>query len=514
MDVARLRSDTLASLRPTVLAVFFAAVGAIGALGHPPAGMLPLTVISLGAFLWLRPWELSLRRAAIAGWGYGAGYFALTLHWIVEPFLVDVARHGWMAPFALFLMAGGLALFWGAAAALAAWRRSGLVFVLAFAGAELARAHLFGGFPWGMHVTAFVDVALYQGAAWLGPHGLTLAVALALLGLVEGVRAAGARASLPRVAARRLMGLALALGLGLAVFLPPLEAPAAAGDAPLIRTVQPNAAQQLKWREDMRPLFLERKMRATAARPHADFVIWPEVALTTWLQEGGITFTEAAQRGRGAEIFIGAQSWRDGQAWNALAHVGAGGDLRGVYEKHHLVPFGEYMPLGWLFSRAGIYGLAANEGFGFAAGAGPKVLDVTGIGPVQPLICYESIFAHEVGRGVDRPRLIAVVTNDAWFGQLGGPAQHLMQSQARAIEQGLPVARSANTGISAIIDARGRLVAYLPLGRSGHADAALPAALPPTLYARLGEVPFAALAAIALLSHMLARHLSPGRFQD
>ena len=470
----------------------FALIGAVGALGHPPLAWPIFTFLSLVVVVTLAPWTFAPRRAAWAGWAYGAGYFAVTLHWIVEPFLVDIARHGWMAPFAIVLMAGGLALFWSAAFAIAARRQSGLVFALAFSAAELLRAHLFTGFPWGMHVTAFVDVWLYQSAAFLGPHGLTLALILAIVGA----------SSLPRFWAPGAIGALAALSLG---SLPAPEVPAP--DAPVIRVVQPNARQDLKWRADMMPVFMNRQFEATEADPKADLVIWPEVALLAWLEEGAEFYEEAARRGGGAELLIGANSFRNGQAYNALAHIGAEGQISALYDKWHLVPFGEFMPLPGLFARIGIYGLHPHEGFGFAAGSGPDTMSVPGIGVVQPLICYESIFAHEVGRGVERPRLITVVTNDAWFGKLGGPAQHLAQSQARAIEQGVPVARSANTGISAIIDARGRIVTSLPLGLAGHVDAPLPDALPPTLYAQLGDWPFFALFALVLLGHLF-RHRS------
>ncbi|MEO1705487.1 MAG: apolipoprotein N-acyltransferase, partial [Pseudomonadota bacterium] len=435
----------------------FAGLGALGGLGHPPVAIPLLALVSLILLVGLRPWRLPVRSAAWALWAYGAGYFGVAMHWIVEPFLVDIARHGWMAPFAILLLAGGLALFYAAAGALAAWRGSGVVFALAFAGAEIIRAHIFTGFPWAMHVTAFVDVALYQAAAFAGPHGLTLLLMLALMG-ADTLRGTPVKAA---------AGLALLIPLALASTfgLPAPEAPSA--DAPLLRVVQPNARQDLKWREDMMPVFLDRKITATAALPHAELVIWPESSLPTWLETGQDIFTEAARRGQGAELLIGAQSWRREAAYNGLAHISPEGEIRADYLKHHLVPFGEYMPLGALFSRLGIYGLAAHDGFGYAAGAGPAPLEIPGIGTVQPLICYESVFPHEVGQralGGVRPRLLVVVTNDAWFGELGGPAQHLQQAQARAIEQGLPLARSANTGISAIIDARGRILAALPLG--------------------------------------------------
>ena len=468
----------------------FAGLGAVGALGHPPLGWPVFTLFSLFVLFALRPWQLAPKQAGWAGWAYGLGYFGLTLHWIIEPFFVDAARHGWMAPFAITLMAGGLALFWALAFLIGGARRSGLALVLALSLAELLRAHVFTGFPWGMFVTAFVGNGVYQAAAWVGPYGLTLV----LLALVLGATAIPGR--WPRIGTVATVCVALLL---------PMPSASPTADGPLIRVVQPNARQDLKWREDMIPVFLQRKLEATAALPPADLVIWPEVSLPAWLEQGEGLIAQAAAQGAGASLLIGAQSFREGQAFNALAQISPQGEVTARYDKAHLVPFGEYMPLASAFARVGIFGLAAHEGFGFAAGPGPAVMDVPGIGRVQPLICYESIFAHEVRAAPERPQLITIVTNDAWFGELGGPAQHLAHARARAIEMGVPVARSANTGISAIIDARGRVLAALPLGEAGHLDHALPAALPPTLYVRLGELPFGILVLGMVLLHLLLR---------
>jgi len=157
------------------------------------------------------------------------------------------------------------------------------------------------------------------------------------------------------------------------------------------------------------------------------------------------------------------------------------------------VPFGEYMPLGDLLARFGIYGLAASHGHGYSAGPGAQVLDLGAIGRALPLICYEAVFAHDVNAAPERPNVILHLTNDAWFGTGAGPQQHLAQARMRAIEQGLPVARAANTGISAMIDGWGRITASLPLNTAGYLDAALPAPRAPTLYSRSGDLPFALL---------------------
>ncbi|MEM1234253.1 MAG: apolipoprotein N-acyltransferase, partial [Pseudomonadota bacterium] len=458
-------SERVADLSGRGRFAVFAGFGVAGALSHPPFGLVGLGLLSLALVLAAQPWGLGTRQAWWAGWAYGLGYFAVTLHWIIEPFLVDIARHGWMAPFAIVLMAGGLALFWGAALALGAWRRSGLVTILALAGSEALRAHVFTGFPWGMHVTALVETWVYQGAAWLGPHGLTLACLLLLYAVVRVPVVA-----LPGVP---LLVVSFALGPG---------APAAPVAGPTIRVVQPNAEQHLKWTPEFAPVYLSRMLEATGAVPAADLVLWPESAITTWYETGGGIYQEAATRGGGAAVLLGAQSLDGGKTYNVAGLVGSDGNIEATYRKVHLVPFGEYFPFGQWLGEIDLLGRAgqAAAGFGFSAGAAPLVMDVPGIGAVLPLICYESIFAHEVRQAPERPRLIAILTNDAWFGQWGGPAQHLQHAQARAIEMGLPVARSANTGVSAIIDARGRIVASLPLGTAGHVDAALPEALPPT----------------------------------
>ncbi|MEM9436807.1 MAG: apolipoprotein N-acyltransferase, partial [Pseudomonadota bacterium] len=280
-------SEWLTALAGRRRFLVFAAAGVVGALGHPPLGWPILTFFSLLFLFVAAPWRLGPRGAAWAGWAYGVGYFAVVLHWIVEPFLVDIARHGWMAPLAISLMAGGLALFYGAAFAVAGWRRSGLVLALALSAAELGRAHLFGGFPWGMHVAAFVDVLFYQAAAWLGPFGLTLAF-LVFFAFVARLQ--------PYIGG----ALAAALGALTLVSVPPAEE--AVEEGPLIRVVQPNARQDLKWLPDQAPIFLNRKLQATAAAPAADLVIWPETALTTWMQEADPIFAEAARVGQGAEL--------------------------------------------------------------------------------------------------------------------------------------------------------------------------------------------------------------------
>ena len=184
--------------------------------------------------------------------------------------------------------------------------------------------------------------------------------------------------------------------------------------------------------------------------------------------------------------------------YNSLALLSRDGGIQTVYDKFHLVPFGEYMPWGDALARIGITAFAAQSGNGYSAGAGPRVLSLPGLPGFQPLICYEAIFPQHL-RGLDeRPQWILQITNDGWFGTFSGPYQHLAQARLRAIESGLPLIRAANTGISAVIDAHGQLRQTLALGKTGKIDAQLPGAMAPTLWLRLGPWPVVLIALLAL----------------
>jgi apolipoprotein N-acyltransferase len=218
--------------------------------------------------------------------------------------------------------------------------------------------------------------------------------------------------------------------------------------------------------------------------------VWPETAIPCLFNHIEDDLRLLSDAARGAPLVFGIQR-RDAEQrfYNSLVVMGAGGQIDSVYDKRHLVPFGEYIPGGDLLGRFGISGLAATNGGGFAKGTTPGPITLPGIGKAVPLICYEGIFAEELTDGGDRARLLLLITNDAWFGQAAGPYQHLAQARLRAIEQGLPMVRAANTGVSAMIDAKGRIVAQLALGVDGVLDVALPKDLPPTVYVRWGDWP-------------------------
>ena len=207
----------------------------------------------------------------------------------------------------------------------------------------------------------------------------------------------------------------------------------------------------------------------------------------------------------GAPTITGIQR-SEGAAWfNSLAEFTADARIGAVYDKFHLVPFGEYIPWGDALAQVGITAFAAQQGNGYSSGPGPAVMSAPGLPPFQPLICYEAIFPQHL-RGLDRrPEWLLQATNDAWFGQFSGPYQHLAQARLRAIESGLPLIRAANTGISAVIDPHGHVRQSLGLGVEGKIDAALPAALPETPWMRWGNAPAVLLSLLALAAVLIRR---------
>lgn len=257
-----------------------------------------------------------------------------------------------------------------------------------------------------------------------------------------------------------------------------------------IRLVQPNAEQHLKWDPRMTPVFYQRLLALSRepAEKVPDLIVWPETALAQRLDRAEQALDMMADAAAGVPMVFGVNNLVEARYRNTLAVMGSDGTIETEYYKHHLVPFGEYLPLGALLARLGVFGLSERGGLGFGSGPGPRLIDLPGIGTALPLICYELIFPRNL-RGVDRPDLILQITNDAWFGKISGPFQHLAQARLRAVEQGLPLLRAANTGVSAAIGPKGQVTALLGLGETGYLDAALPMPLPPTLYARAGDWP-------------------------
>lgn len=502
--------------------------GLCAALAHPPWGLLPgllgygLIMLLAEAASPVRP----LRSAFLRGWLAGLAYFALSTWWVSEAFLVD-ARQTWMAPIALTLMGGGLALFWGLGAlAYRATRPAGAGRVLVFAGifavVEWLRGTILTGFPWNLPGETWrAGSAPSQAAAFVGVYGLTwitLAIAAGLVVVREG--RAGRRAA--SVAAAALAALYVGGAARLA------GAPADDPAAPLVRIVQADVKQEDKWDPAyFRDIF--GRYLALTQRPgaeHADLIVWPEGALPASANEvlspEAWTYPAlAAATPPGGLLVLGAYRIAGTPAkpdyYNsliALRRAPQGLTVAGLYDKHKLTPFGEYVPFDNLAERLGLKTLA-HVGDGFTPGAPPAPIELGGL-RVQPLICYESLFPVLVRRATGegaRPRLLLNISNDAWFGVTSGPIQHLNLASYRAIETGLPMVRATPTGVSAVVDAYGRAEARLTSGTAGVLDQRVPPKLETTPYARLGEVAFLLLLVLSALVPVfsgLKRRLQPG----
>ncbi|MBW6418625.1 apolipoprotein N-acyltransferase [Celeribacter sp. PS-C1] len=482
--------------------------GVLIAAGQAPLGFWPVALI--GLTMAAISWRMALTpgQAALRGWLVGLSTFLISLSWIVNPFLVEPWRHGWMIPFALFLMAGGLALFWALAFYLAKRLKTGLPGLAAFWGLmELARGHVFTGFPWAMPGYIWLDTPIAQLSAFIGPYALT-ALSFAYAALL-------AHAVLAR--SRKMAVLAvvcfIATWIGGAYRLSQPMPPNAAHN---IRVVQPNAPQHLKWDPDYIPVFYNRALDLTApdaSEAPADLVIWPETSVAAPLYAAGPYLREIAEVAAPARAIVGLNRVDGMQGYNSAIHLDEAGQVIESYDKHHLVPFGEYMPLPWLLERIGLRAFTAKNGYGYSAGPGPQLFDAGALGQALPLICYEAIFPRDL-RTETRPDWLLQMTNDAWFGTFSGPQQALAQARFRAIETGLPMVRGANTGVSALINARGEVLAQIPLGTSGAFTAPLPGKLSETPYLRLKEGPVWALLTLLVIAGWARTRMGSARKTD
>ena len=508
------------------------AAGAVAALAMPPTGLWPLLALSFPVLL-LALEGLTARRirdSFLCGWGFGLGYFIVAFHWIGFAFLVDAATYLWMMPFAVGALAASMAVYWGLAAVAAnftGWRGLPLVFGHAafLAGAEFLRGRLFTGFPWaapGLAIDGMGPVA--QGAAVLGMTGFTHLIIL--------------WAGLPVVLLRLRWVRRDVVAAGLALLLLPVffafgsmrlaDATDATVPGVRLRIVQPNIGQDEKWREaNGRGIFdrmLALSIAPTAARPggiaEVTHLIWPESAVPFLIDESDVAKTELARMLAGRTVLITGAIRRDlsrqdadgeNPVFNSVITFDGTATVVARYDKWRLVPGGEFLPFEWLLKPLGFRKVVTVPG-SFASGPGPVTGIVPGAPPAGMLICYEAIFPQNLVSRETRPAWLINVTNDGWFGASTGPYQHLAQARLRAIEQGLPLVRAANTGISAVIDGFGRYAGRLPLGESGILDAALPAALAETPYGRYGDGALALLfTACLFLAAMLSARVTSTR---
>ncbi|TNE59375.1 MAG: apolipoprotein N-acyltransferase [Alphaproteobacteria bacterium] len=505
-------------------------LGAVMPLALAPFYVVPVLFVSFTGLVWLLdglPWGArAWRQAALVGWAFGFGFHLTGLYWIGFAFMVDAESFAWAIPFAVTLMPAGLAIFFAGAAALAHrfWSEGpDRIWTLALALIlfEWLRGHILTGFPWnliGYTWMGFLPVA--QAGALIGIYGLTLlsfALFAAPAALVSGQ---ASRARLERrgvVFAFAHLGLFALIALGGTFYMGKLSRQGVEGVT--LRLAQGSIPQKEKWADQYRyrnfDLYLE-MTKADAGTDHLPtHIIWPESAVPLFLannEEARQDISKAMHPGQilltGAVRFdrVDEDGLLVSKLYNAFHTLNSDGEVTGTYDKFHLVPFGEYLPLTSLLSRIGLKKL--TEGVGsYSAGTGPQSLAVPGTGKVMPLICYEVIFPGRMPEG-PRPQWMLNVTNDAWYGNTTGPRQHLAQAQMRAIEQGLPLVRSANNGISAVIDGYGRIWSRLPLNTRGVLQSPLPKPLPQTLYGRFGDSLFWVICMVVLLSNLFWRRVT------
>ncbi len=467
--------------------------GLVSALGFAPFGLFPFLLLGYAALVLLldgaRTRPHPIRSAASTGFAFGFGQFLLGLHWIGFAFMVDPQAHEWQIPFVALLFPGGLALFYALACGTAAffWR-NGLsrifVFTVCLAVAEWLRGHVLTGFPWNIAGYGWgASLGMLQSVALFGAYTLTLLTILFGASLAELFRTRpkwGFPAGMAALFALLWLGGEVRLAVAPTVDVPGVR----------LRLVQPNIAQADKYKPTLVMRNWERLLSLSSepATLASTIIVWPEAAPPFLLARETVALDQIGLlTGRGAVLMTGAvrrdvSEPGEPRYHNSFYIFGRGGELLATYDKSHLVPFGEYLPFEKDLDRLGIAKLTGIAG-SFVPGDGPHTYNVPGAPPAGPLICYEILFPGGVV-GVKRPGWFVNVTDDSWFGPWAGPLQHLLVARVRAIEEGIPVARAANTGISAIIDPFGRITAKLALDHVGVVDGNLPAAIAQTPYSR------------------------------
>jgi apolipoprotein N-acyltransferase len=501
-------SLVLASGWRRALIAFLAGAGS--ALALPPINAWPALFLTFPVLVWLVDGSAAGRvsgvwRAAGAGWCFGFGYFLAGLYWVGYAFLVDAKTFGWLLPVAVAGLPAALGVYTalGLACARLIWVRGParlLALAVSLTIAEWLRGHLLSGFPWNAFGYALSEpLALAQGVALVGIWGLTfLAVAI----FASPAVLADDRKDTPhpyRAPVAALAVLAALAGFGVAR----LRAhPTEYVDGVKLRIMQPNLQQDEKFNYTAKEQVMARYQRLSdrASGPRSNglrdvtHLIWPESAFPFFLSREPEALAQIANLLKPhTELITGAvraatpaAGGREVRAYNSIYVIDPDGSIHGIYDKVHLVPFGEYLPFEPLLEKIGLQNLAKQVG-GFLSGDRRRAMDVPGAPKMLPLICYEAIFPGAAVPAGERPGWLVNVTNDGWFGISSGPYQHFQQARLLAIAEGLPLVRAANTGVSGVIDPVGRVIAALPLGAEGVLDARLPRAAQPTFVVKYGN---------------------------
>ena len=475
--------------------------GGLATLSLPPVDFLLALILGMTGFVWLLDGVRDRRRACFAlGWWFGFGYFAFGLYWIGNALLVFGEKHAWMLPIATVGLPGFLALFTAVAALVAGFAqgRIALIFavVASFSAADWLRGHVLTGLPWNLfgHAWSGPD-ALLQSASIYGIYGLGL-WALLSAALPAGLSGGGFRG-------RLACGIAAATLIFLHIGYGSFRLSTAASPVTDVgfRLVQANIPQREKWalRYRARNILAYYQLSREDRPEWVRHVIWPEMAATLYLAEdtqarqvlagavpqGGLLLTGAPRREAGIQV-----------SHNSILALDEAGEIVGHYDKAHLVPFGEYIPFAsWLQIEKITDGV-----IGYRPGPGVQTVRLPGLPAMSLLVCYEVIFPGAAVDRNDRPAAIINLTNDAWYGISAGPHQHFANARVRAVEEGVPLVRSAYTGISGAVDSYGRILGTIPLNKKGYFDFRLPEPLVvPPVYARFGDILFAAFLCVCSL---------------
>ncbi|SHK62174.1 Apolipoprotein N-acyltransferase [Bradyrhizobium lablabi] len=496
--------------------------GALSSLAMAPFNAWPILFLTFPVLVWLIDgagagrWR-GVLAAAMAGWWFGLGYFVPGLYWIGYAFLVDASTFAWLMPFAVLGLPAYLALFtaFGFGLARLIWTRDASR-VIALAASltigEWLRGHVLTGFPWNAFGYALTEpLALAQTASLIGLWGLTflsVAIFASPAVLIDG----SSRGRRPWISPVMALALLVIMGIFGAVRLS-LNPTTTVANVKL-RIMQPNLQQDDRFNYSAKAAVMQKYLtlsdrasgpQSTGVRD-ASILIWPESAFPFFLTREADAMAQIAELlPKGTVLITGSvrapdvpPGTRITRAYNSIYVIDHDGSVLSVYDKLHLVPFGEYLPFQDLMEKLGFVQLTKVQG-GFIAGTRRRTLTIPNAPRALPLICYEAVFPGDVAARDDRPGWIVNLTNDGWFGISTGPYQHLQQARLRGIEEGLPVVRAANTGISAVIDPLGRIVARLGLGIEGVLNSSLPSAIAPTIYAKSGDIPTAIVVAAALV---------------
>ncbi|HVB15358.1 MAG TPA: apolipoprotein N-acyltransferase [Stellaceae bacterium] len=482
----------------------------------PPFDLSPLVFLVFPGLLWLDEGSAGPWASARLGYVFGLGFFVAGLYWVAAALFVDIDRFWWALPFAVLGLPAALAFYPAAALGLTGVAASRLrlsagarvcLFAVAWSAAEWARGHFLTGLPWNLVGYAWSgafpgSLAMLQSVAWVGIYGLSFitvlaAALLALLGAASLMPLPRVRRIAPAFAAALLILVPAAAGAIRLALLPP-EATGI-----WLRLVQPSIPETLKWDPAAAEGNFERLIKLSTARSAHPLaaILWPEAAAPFLLGRDAPHRTAiAAIAPKGGYVITGAlratpPSVRPTQVWNSIEAIDPSGAIRARYDKAHLVPFGEYVPFGDVLPLHKI----TPGSIDLSAGPGPRTIALAGLPPFSPIICYEAIFPGAVIDAKARPAWILNATNDAWYGRSSGPYQHFAIARTRAVEEGLPLVRVANNGISGVIDPAGRIVARTGLDDITYADIALPAPAAPTLYEAGGDWLFAAMLLLGLV---------------